>query len=324
MRGQQDNHEAENNNELYDVIVVGAGPAGITASIYATRAALKVVCIEQQQFGGRINLTNEIDNYPAFEHVTGAELAEAFHNHAEHCGTSFVYDSLTKIEKEEKYFICLGQQGRYKSKVLIYAAGNSPRKAGFINEEKFIGRGVSYCATCDAAFYKGKTVFVVGGGDSACVEAEHLTHFAAKVIMLIRSDSFRAKRALVKRVAENPQIEVRFNTRIAELEGDTLPQRIVMQDTLSHETSVYSSDPGSFGIFIFAGNDPNVSLVKDLVELDNTGAIITDDRMKTKTEGLYAAGDVRNTVLRQIVTATADGAIAATEASTYLDFQQQL
>ncbi len=303
-----------------DLVIVGAGPAGLAASIYADRAAIDCLTIEQGTFGGQLGLTDLIDNYPGVEEVTGYELAEKMHAHAEHLGARFELDGVESIswDAERRRFTTLGYAESYESKALIIATGGTPRPAGFAGEDTFRGHGVSYCATCDGMFYKDKLCYVVGGGNTACEEAEFLTRFASKVILVVRKDHLRAQPTLIAKVMENPKIEVRLTTRILSLEGAMMPERIVLEDTVTGETTEEAYEPGSFGVFVFIGNIPASEIVRTLVDVNEFGEIRTNEAMETATPGLFAAGDVREKPLRQIVTAVADGAIAATSAALYL------
>ena len=212
----------------------------------------------------------------------------------------------------------MGDEGTYQSKTLVYAAGATPRKAGFEGEDLFRGRGVSYCATCDGMFYTGKHVFIIGGGNSACEEAVFLSRFASDVTMIVRKDHLRAMSSGIRQVKQNEKITVRYLTSITRLEGETLPTSITFRDNVSGEEHVETFDPGSFGIFVSVGHVPQSGLVRDLVELSPDGSIVTDDSMATKTPGLFCAGDVRTKPLRQVITAAADGAIAATSSALFL------
>ena len=304
----------------HDLVVLGGGPAGLTASIYATRAGVDALTIEQGSFGGQIAITDEVDNYPAVESVNGAELGMKMQAHAEHLGGRFAYDTITSVDHDGdgSAFTLTGDDGTYIAKALIYAGGAVPRQAGFEGEDKFRGRGVSYCATCDGMFYTGKRVFIVGGGNSACEEAVFLSRFASKVTMVVRKDHLRALNSIVRQVESNDKIEVRYLTSITKLEGDTLPEKVTFRDNASGGESSETFEPGSFGVFVSVGYVPQVGLVSDLVDLADDGSVLTDERMATRTPGLYCAGDVRHKPLRQVITAAADGAIAATSAAMFL------
>lgn len=304
----------------HDLIILGGGPAGLTAAIYASRAGVDALTIEQGAFGGQISTTDEVDNYPGLNGINGAELGTKFQEHAEQLGAQFAYDTITSLTKDEQtgLFTLEGDDGTYAARAVIYAAGATPRHAGFEGEDTYRGRGVSYCATCDGMFYRNKHVLIVGGGNSACEEALYLSKLASDVTMVVRKDHVRALGTIAKRVEENEKITVRYLTSITKLEGETLPTAITFRsnETGAEETDVY--EPGSFGIFVSVGHIPQTELVKNLVELAPDGSVIAEPTMATKTPGLYVAGDVRQTPLRQVITAAADGAIAANSAAMYL------
>lgn len=304
----------------HDLTILGGGPAGLTASIYATRAGIDALTVEQGSFGGQIAITDEVDNYPGIEGVNGAELGMKFQAHAEHLGSEFAYDTVSSVtyDQDQRLFTLSGDEGLYLSKTLVYAAGATPRHAGFEGEDAYRGKGVSYCATCDGMFYTGKRVFIVGGGNSACEEAVFLARFASKVTMVVRKDHLRAVSSVVRQVETNDKIEVRYLASITKLAGETLPERITFRNNVTGEETVESFDPGTFGVFVSVGYVPQTELVRDLVELAPDGAIVTDETMATKTAGLFCAGDVRHKPLRQVITAASDGAIAATSAALFL------
>lgn len=306
--------------QTHDLVIIGAGPAGLTAAIYADRAAVDALTVEQGNFGGQLNLTDLVDNYPGIESVSGFELAQKMHAHAEHLGAKFSFDIVESLshDPETGLFTLQGMGEAYQAKTVILASGGTPRPAGFVNEDVFAGHGVSYCATCDGMFYKDKRCFVVGGGNTACEEADFLTRFASQVTMVVRKDHMRAQAELIRKVQENPKIDVRYECAIDALEGDEMPSAIVFRNTKTGETWREEFEPGSFGVFVFIGSIPTSQLAEGLAEKNANGEILTNDRMETKTPGLYAAGDVREKPLRQIITACADGAQAATSAALFL------
>lgn len=309
-----------NNQQLKDIVIVGGGPAGLTASIYAQRSLLDAVTLEQEAFGGQTILTSEIDNYPGLPHTDGYTLSEAMRSQATDLGAEVRMEQVTGISRDDKsgLFTLVTPDGDLVAKSVILAGGATPRHAGFQGEEKFASHGVSYCATCDGMFYRGKRVYVVGGGNSAAEEALFLTRFANEVILIVRKDHLRAQAVVARELEENKKVTVRYLTSIVSLEGGELPSTITFRNNETSETTSESYDEGSFGVFVFVGRVPASQLVEGLVELDPSGYVITDERMATKTPGLYAAGDVRKTPLRQIVTAAADGAIAVNSAAAYL------
>lgn len=309
-----------NEQSTYDVAIIGGGPAGYTAGIYAARASLNAAVFEQGMPGGQIATSDTIDNYPAFPSISGAELGMKMKEHSEQAGAQTIYEMVNNVHIDEKgEFDVETDSATYHAQSLIVATGARPRLAGFKGENDYRGRGISYCATCDGMFYRGKDLFVVGGGNSAVEEAMFLAKIAKHVTMVVRKNHFRASRGMVSRLLEHDNVSVRFNTSINEVTGGTLLNRIEFIDTTNGESRVEELPEGSFGIFVFTGNDPVVDLVKDYVDLGSDGGVITDDSMMTKTPGLFCVGDMRTKQLRQVITAAADGAIAGTAAYRYLE-----
>lgn len=309
-----------NEQSTYDVAIIGGGPAGYTAGIYAARASLNAAVFEQGMPGGQIATSDTIDNYPAFPSISGAELGMKMQEHSEQAGAQTIYEMVNNVHIDETgEFDVETDSATYHARSLIVATGARPRLAGFKGENDYRGRGISYCATCDGLFYRGKDLFVVGGGNSAVEEAMFLAKIAKHVTMVVRKNHFRASRGMVSRLLEHDNVSVRFNTSINEVTGGTLLNRIEFIDTTNGESRVEELPEGSFGIFVFTGNDPVVDLVKDYVDLGSDGGVITDDSMMTKTPGLFCVGDMRTKQLRQVITAAADGAIAGTAAYRYLE-----
>lgn len=309
-----------NEQSTYDVAIIGGGPAGYTAGIYAARASLNAAVFEQGMPGGQIATSDTIDNYPAFPSISGAELGMKMQEHSEQAGAQTIYEMVNNVHIDETgEFDVETDSVTYHARSLIVATGARPRLAGFKGENDYRGRGISYCATCDGMFYRGKDLFVVGGGNSAVEEAMFLAKIAKHVTMVVRKNHFRASRGMVSRLLEHDNVSVRFNTSINEVTGGTLLNRIEFIDTTNGESRVEELPEGSFGIFVFTGNDPVVDLVKDYVDLGSDGGVITDDSMMTKTPGLFCVGDMRTKQLRQVITAAADGAIAGTAAYRYLE-----
>lgn len=309
-----------NEQSTYDVAIIGGGPAGYTAGIYAARASLNAAVFEQGMPGGQIATSDTIDNYPAFPSISGAELGMKMQEHSERAGAQTIYEMVNNVHIDETgEFDVETVSATYHARSLIVATGARPRLAGFKGENDYRGRGISYCATCDGMFYRGKDLFVVGGGNSAVEEAIFLSKIAKNVTMVVRKNHFRASRGMVSRLLEHDNVSVRFNTSIKEVTGGTLLNRIEFIDTTNGESRVEELPEGSFGIFVFTGNDPVVDLVKDYVDLGSDGGVITDDSMMTKTPGLFCVGDMRTKQLRQVITAAADGAIAGTAAYRYLE-----
>ena len=307
-------------DSIYDLAIIGGGPAGYAAAIYAARANMSTLVIEQGVPGGQIATTAELENYPGIPLISGAEFGEKLQSHAHTLGVKTRWTMATKFnrQQESKHFLISTDDGALEARSVIAAMGATPRPAGFKGEDTFRGRGVSYCATCDGMFFRGKEVFVIGGGNAACEEALYLANLASKVTMLIRRDVMRAPRGIVNKVTNRDNILIRYHTSIVELSGDTFPTAITFRDNASNTFYTESFEPGSFGVFVFAGTEPHTELVKEFVDLAPDGGVITDDGMATRTSGLFAAGDIRAKRLRQVITAAADGAIAATSAYEYV------
>lgn len=303
----------------YDAVVIGGGPAGSSAALYAARASLHVVVIEQGMPGGQIATSDMVDNYPGIPNVSGAELGQLMLDHAESAGAEVAYTMVLSVTKrDEGMFSIETDSGTFESPVVIMATGAQPRMVGFDGEGTFRGRGVSYCATCDGMFYRNKKVFVVGGGNSACEEGLYLAHIASEVVMVVRRDEFRAPRGRVDKLLACENVSVKYSTSIQSVEGGRLISRITFHDNVTGGTYTEEYDEGSIGIFVFAGNDPVVDLVAGLVDIAPDGGVVTDENMATRTPGLFCVGDMRSKTLRQVVTAAADGAIGGTAAYAYV------
>jgi len=313
-----------------DLIIIGAGPAGLTAAQYGARANLKVLVIEQFGPGGQALVIDVLENYPGnvqrldeagnviCEARSGYEFSMDLHRQAESFGASFLSASVISLKKENNSFLAeLSDGGTCTASAVIIATGAKPRLLNIPGEKEFTGRGVSYCATCDGPFYRGKKIFVVGGGDAACDEARYLSRLSKQVTLVHRRDSFRAQKALAQRTLDNPNIQVRLNTVIKEIKGEKKVSLVVLSDVKSGE--VYEEEADA--VFIFVGTVPQSSLVGGSLkaELDESGYIITDPKMATNIAGLFAAGDIRSGAFRQVVTAAADGAVAAHNAAEYID-----
>ncbi len=298
----------------YDVIIIGAGPSGLNAALYCGRANLKTLVLESQGPGGQLNYTSDIDNYIGFS-GSGASLTGAMYNQAQKFGADFKTEKVLEVSlgrNGEK--IVTTRRNNYSAKAIIISTGASPRLLNTDGEERLKGAGVSYCATCDGAFYKDKIVSVIGGGNTAFEEAEYLSRFCEHVYLIHRRDTFRASASLIQRVKQNKKITILTNESVEKIQGETSVKSLVLKHTLSSRISVLETS----GVFIAAGRLPNNQLVKDFVKLDKNGYIVTDQNMRTSVNGIYAVGDVRNTPLRQIITACADGAIAANDISTLI------
>ena len=304
----------------YDVAIIGSGPAGITSAIYASRAGLSSVIIDNSAVGGQIATSSEIDNYPGLPGISGMEFGERLKAHVDKFGTEFIYDTVNELKNRKQGGFLLTCDGtQISSKTVIAALGATPVQAGFQGETEFKGRGVSYCATCDGMFFRNKSVFVIGGGNSACEEALYLSHIVANVTVVIRRDSFRAPKGLVQKLLDTPNISIRYHSVIQEVSGASAIDRIVLRDTATGAVECLDGQPGSMGVFVFVGTKPNSDLLKELALVNDRGEVITDEWMRTRTPGLYCVGDMRATPLRQVITAMSDGALAATDAYRYVN-----
>ncbi len=302
---------------LYDTIIVGGGPAGLTAGLYCARAKLNTVLFEKGPLGGQIAITDLVENYPGFpEGISGKELTQRFKEQAERFGLHIVRKEVSKIEREGKeIFVHLRTGELVRSKTVILTVGSNPRRLGVPGEEEFLNRGVSYCATCDGALFEGVPIAVVGGGDSATQESLFLTRFASKVYLIHRRDQIRAQKHLQEKVFSNPKIEFIPNKVVEEIKGSDFVEKLILRDTKKGSLSELPVE----GVFIFIGLEPNTSFLKGSIKLDDKGYIITDERMKTSMEGLFAAGDCRSGATGQVAVAVGEGCIAAIEAERYIE-----
>ncbi len=299
----------------YDVMIIGGGPAGLSAAIYAARGGLKTGLFEKGIIGGQINVTDEVENYPGFpEPLSGFDLTDKMKQQAERFEAQFIDEEVTAIGLEGLCKIVETRENKYRAKALIVCTGAHPRLLNVPGEERFTGRGVSYCATCDGALYRDKVVAVVGGGDSAIEEGLFLTRFATKVIVIHRRHELRAQKIIQERAFHNPKMEFIWDTVVQEIHGDGKIEKL---ELVNRKTNAISFIPVD-GIFIYVGILPNNELLESRLELDSGGFVITDDHMHTNVPGIYAAGDIRHTVLRQVVTATSDGAVAAWSAEKWI------
>ena len=308
-------------DKVYDIIVLGAGPAGLTAASYAGRAKMDTLLIEGTKDGGQIVITNEIENYPgSLEEESGPSLIARMTKQVEKFGADRVTDTIVDVELEGKVKHLKGNHGDYYAKAVVIATGASPRPIGCPGEKEFTGKGVSYCATCDANFFEDFEVYVVGGGDSAVEEAMYLTKFARKVTLVHRRDELRAAKSIQEKAFANPKMAFMWNTTIEEIKGDGVVTSMIVKDTKTGETREIEADEedGTFGIFVFVGFDPKSQLFEGKLEMENR-YIVTDKYMHTSVPGVFAAGDVIVKHLRQVVTACGDGAVAATEAQHYVE-----
>lgn len=308
-------------DKVYDIIVLGAGPAGLAAASYAGRARMDTLLIEGTKDGGQIVITNEIENYPgSLEEESGPSLIARMTKQVEKFGADRVTDTIVDVELEGKVKHLKGNHGDYYAKAVVIATGASPRPIGCPGEKEFTGKGVSYCATCDANFFEDFEVYVVGGGDSAVEEAMYLTKFARKVTLVHRRAELRAAKSIQEKAFKNPKMEFMWNTTIEEIKGDGVVTSMIVKDTVTGETREIKADEedGTFGIFVFVGFDPKSQLFEGKLEMENR-YIVTDKYMHTSVPGVFAAGDVIVKHLRQVVTACGDGAVAATEAQHYVE-----
>lgn len=309
---------------LYDVVVIGGGPAGLTAALYLARARYRVVVVEKEKFGGQITITSEVVNYPGVERTSGTALTETMRKQAAAFGAEFLLAEVTGLELDGEIKQVQTSRGVLSCFGILLATGAHPRKIGFAGEEEFRGHGVAYCATCDGEFFTGKEVFVVGGGFAAAEESVFLTKYAKHVTILIRSEDFKCAKSTADAARNHEKITVLTNTQVLEVSGDNALKKMRYQNTKTGEVIEYEAPDGEdFGVFVFAGYEPETGLVKDIVELDAQGYLVTDRQQRTSVEGVYAAGDVCVKGLRQVATAVGDGALAATELEHYAAAMQE-
>jgi len=302
-------------NDTYDVVIIGAGPAGLAAAVYTGRARLKTLVLEKGVPGGQILLTDLVENYPGFpDGVVPFQLMDNFRRHAEKFGAKIITDEAKKIQKKDDFLSVLGSRGDYRARAVIIASGSSYRKLGIPGEERLTGKGVSYCATCDGAFFKDKEVAVVGGGDNALTEALFLTKFCRSVKIIHRRDQCRAVKILQERVFANEKIEVLCNSVVAEISGEDSLEAIILKNVKDDKTRRLKLD----GLFISIGTDPNSAFVKALVELNESGEIKVSQTMATSQPGIFACGDVTDACPEQMATAVGTGVAAALAVNAYL------
>ena len=302
---------------LYDVIIVGGGPAGLTAALYLARAKYRVLVLEKEQFGGQIAITHEVVNYPGIAKTSGKALTDTIQQQAEHFGAEFILAEATGFDLNGDIKTVHTNKGDYRCFGILLATGAHPRTVGFKGEEEHKGRGVAYCATCDGEFFTGKEIFVVGGGYAAAEESVFLTKFARHVTILVRKDDFSCAASVAEQAKNHEKITVLTNTVMEEVSGENGLTYARYKNTVTGEVTEVKREE-SFGVFVFAGYAPATDAVKGIVELNEQGYILTDASQKTSAEGVYAAGDVCIKPLRQVVTATSDGALAATELEKYV------
>lgn len=301
--------------KVYDVIIIGAGPAGMTAAVYTSRANMSTLMLERGVPGGQMTNTEDVENYPGYDHILGPELSTKMFEHAQKFGAEYAYGEVKIVEEAFPYKKVHAGDKEYLAKAVIVATGSQYRKMGIPGEDRLSGRGVSWCAICDGAFFKGKELVVIGGGDSAVEEAGFLTKFATKVTVVHRRDELRAQKILQKRAFENEKIEFIWNHVPLEVLGEDKVSGVRLKHTETGEEQDFPCD----GVFIYIGMDPLSETVKGLGILNEDGYALTDENMRSKVEGIFVAGDVRNKNLRQIVTATGDGSLAAIAAQHYVE-----
>jgi thioredoxin reductase (NADPH) len=311
----------KNMSEIYDAIIIGAGPAGLSAGLYAARAKMKTLIIEKEKSGGQIVLTEEVANYPgSIENASGPSLVARMVQQADSFGVERVLDTIKELDVSGKIKVLKGEKNEYKAKSIIVAVGAKSRPIGCPGEKELTGKGVSYCATCDGAFFTDLEVYVVGGGDAAVEEAIYLTKFARKVTIVHRRDELRAAKSIQEKAFKNEKIHFMWNSVISELRGEGILESMVVTNTVTGEkTEIFADEEdGTFGVFVFIGYLPETKIFEGVLDMKG-GYIVAGEDMKTNTPGVFAAGDCRVKTLRQVVTATADGAIAAVEAEKYIN-----
>lgn len=307
---------------VYDVIIIGAGPAGLASGLYGARAKMKTLIIEKDKTGGQIVTTDEVANYPgSIPDATGPSLIARMVEQCKEFGAEMIKDTILDTDLESDIKVLKGEKGEYRAKSIIIATGASPRKLGVPGEKELTGKGVSYCATCDADFFTDFEVFVIGGGDTAIEEGMYLTKFARKVTIVHRRNEFRCAKSIEEKAKRNSKVEFLLDTVVKEVKGDGILESVVFENTKTGEVFEYQADEedGTMGVFVFVGFLPQTSLFKGKITLNESGYVLTDPDMKTNIPGVFAAGDCREKSLRQVVTATADGAIAVVAAEKYIE-----
>ena len=308
-------------SKIYDVIVIGGGPAGLSAALYAGRARLSTLVLEKKKEGGQIALTSEVENYPGcLDGESGPSLIERMHKQVLHFGAEFAIDEIESVSLEGSIKELKGKKGTYQAKTIIIATGASSRPIGCKNEKEYIGKGISYCATCDGSFFEDFDIYVVGGGDTAVEEAMFLTKFGRSVTLIHRRDELRAAKSIQDKAFKNPKMKFMWDSVVKEVSGDGILSSMVVENVKTGELTTIEADEEdmTFGLFGFVGYIPKTDMFKDVLNLQN-GYIVTDENMKTNIDGVFAAGDVRVKSLRQVVTAASDGAIAAVQAEKYIE-----
>jgi thioredoxin reductase (NADPH) len=302
--------------KIYQVIIIGGGPAGLTAGLYTSRSRLQTLLIEIGLLGGQMTTTEIIENYPGFpQGITGDELSRQMEEQAKRFGLEVISEEAVEVRLEGELKVIQANDTTYRCKTLIICTGNEWRKLGVPGEKEFAGRGVSYCATCDGAFFRDSQIVVVGGGDSALTEALYLTKFVKELTLIHRRDALRGTKIYQERVFANPQIKLLWNSVVQEIKGDSVVQSVLVKNVKTGEVTELKTE----GVFLFVGLSPRTQFLKGLVNLDAAGYVITDENCETSVKGIFAAGDCRKKLLRQVATAVGDGATAAFAAEKYLE-----
>ncbi|ADL53874.1 thioredoxin-disulfide reductase [Clostridium cellulovorans] len=299
-----------------DLLIIGGGPAGLTAAIYGARAKLSLLLLENQMVGGQVRSSYTIENYPGFKTIEGGALADLMKEQAVELGAEIdEFDSVVSVNLKDEEKLIETKKYIYRTKTLIISTGATPKKIPVPNESKFSSKGIHYCAVCDGAMYEGSTMAVVGGGNSALEEALFLTKFASKVIMIRRYDYFKGEKATLEELEKNPKVEIMYNWDLVNVEGEKFVNKAIIRNTKTNEEKELELE----AVFGYIGTEPKTDLFKEFINLDSSGYVITDDRMTTNIKGVYAAGDVRQKPFRQITTAVSDGTIAALAAEKYIE-----
>jgi thioredoxin reductase (NADPH) len=306
--------------KTYEVIIIGGGPAGLTAGLYTSRSRLNTLLIETGLFGGQITTTELIENYPGFPNgINGSELGQLMEEQAKRFGLNMLNEEALEVKQEGDLKIVRTYESEYAAEALVIASGTAYRKLGVPGEEAFIGKGVSFCATCDGAFFKDSKIVVVGGGDSALTEALFLTRFAKEVTIVHRRDALRATKIYQERATANPKIKFMWNSVVQEVKGDNMVRSIMVKNVKTQEVTEHQTE----GVFLFVGISPRTQFLKGLVDMDEGGYILTNESCETSVKGIAAAGDCRKKLLRQVTTAVGDGATAAFAVEQYLERKER-
>jgi len=306
--------------KMYDLLIIGGGPAGLSAAIFAGRAKMTVLVVDGHQTGGQYSNTADVDDYPGVHHTSGASLIREMHQQAMDLHVEFADVQIDRVDFAGNIKKLFAENVKFEGRSVILATGAAPKRTGFPGEEEYTGRGVSYSSACDGDFYSGLDIFVIGGGTSAAEEALYLTRFGKSVTVIVRKKAFSCAKPIADKVRTHPKIKVHFNTEIVDVTGDALMKTITFRNNKTEKSFTYEAagEDRTFGIFVFAGYEPATVLFAGQVRLDESGFVLTDDFMRTSIPGVFAAGDLRPKSLRKIITAAADGAVAASSANKYV------